>query len=156
MSKELVLSSGITVTIRPLNPFFGMDVSAALKKKHPAPTPPMQEVDGMDGKKYTQPNEGDPQYLRELSAYNRMINDRAFELALLEAVDVDIDLARLTKFKERYDSLGLECPKDDKLTYITRIAIASADDLLLVRRTVTGMSLPSEDGIREKADELKS
>lgn len=154
--KQLTLSTGIVVTVRPLNPFFGTDASIALRRKYPRPQPPLQEVEGLEGKKTFEPNRANPDYLRELSEYNRMINTRAFEWSLEEACEVEIDEGKLVALKAKYESRGMELPETDKLAYITRVAIGSSDDLNMVRDAIQELALPTEDAIREKADGYKS
>ena len=153
--KQLILSTGIVVTVKPLNPFFGTDAAMALRRTYPRPQPPLQEVEGLNGKEM-QPNRANQDYLRELAEYNRMINTKAFEWSLEEACDVEIDPERLAARKAKYAARGMELPETDKLAYLTRVAIGSADDLSAVREAIQELAVPTEDAIREKADGYKS
>lgn len=156
--------SGVTVRLRKLSPLTGQEIANAVAKElaDSKPQPPTVEVDYGQGKRIIL-HDGDPTYQELLDKWqanvNRIANDRLFDLAAIDAVELTIGEAEREQInrKKRYlrliakveweDRPELEPDENDRLFYMTHIACGSAEDLKDFYRAVMERSQPTEAAI---------
>lgn len=156
--------SGITVKLHKLSPMTSQEIIAQVQREKAAdkPQPPMVEVDYGNGK-VQEPHEGHPVYVERLKRWqsecNTEANKRLFQLACLDAVEVDMtdDLRRQIEGKKRRmkiaaglvweDNPELTQDENDQIFYITHIACASPDDLQEFYQAIALRSQPTEAAI---------
>lgn len=159
--------SGITVTLRKLGPSTTQDVARAVRKQwqhgtDPAkhePKPPVIQTDvGPEA------NEADPAYQLKHKAWQIAINEevavKLLDFAALYAVDVQIDPEAVERLRETYQMMGLDLDEPahmtqeqkDKWLYVTRICIATSDDMTEFSAAVLQRSQPTEEAVQAHVD----
>ncbi len=143
-------STGITVRVRRVSPF----LVAELRKAHPPPEPPLQEVDYGDGQKRQEPNAAHPDYLKALAEYENHIRELQTDYIVKHGVDLDGDwqpqIAALREEWRREQGTELS-ETDDVLAYIQFVCVGANDDYIKLVNAIMGLSQPTEDAIAAEA-----
>lgn len=145
---EVTLSTGVTVWARKVSPY----TMAAASKSITKPQPPMVTVDLGDGKKSTEVNEADPDYIAAVKEWQAAVSLRAVDVMLRLGVQVDIDQDALADLRAQFAALGLTMDEDDHLAYIKHIAIASEEDMNALAAAITAKSQPTEGAVQDHLD----
>lgn len=155
--------SGITVQLRKLGPSTLQDVDRAVRREWKRsediekrePTPPVFVTEVGPEK-----NEADPEYQAKRRAWEARVGEemtrRLLELAALYAVEVEVDSEAVARLRSAYARMGVEVEEDatlsqedrDRLFYITRICIASPEDMAEFSTAITQRSQPSEEAVQ--------
>lgn len=161
--------SGVTVKLHKLGPLTNNEIIQAAQRElaDEKPQPPVVEVDYGQGTTQ-EPNEGDPVYVKRLSAWqakcNALANERLFKLACLVAVEVSLTdadkqaiaqrkrLLRLAAHLDWQDDPALTQDENDQIFYITHIACASPDDLKEFYQAIATRSQPTEAAVQSHKD----
>lgn len=148
--------SGITVSIRKLSPFMGEQIGRSLKKEHPAPKPPINEVSYGDGKPVQEENLADPDYLLAMQIYEQEMaheaGQRMMDLVIEAAVVIDqVDLVEVARIRAVMAAIGapIEDEMSDREVYIRFVCIGTQDDLEELMAAATRRSQPTEAAIAE-------
>lgn len=148
--------TGVQVLIRKVSPL----LAVTLQQKFPSPTPPMEEVDYGDGKKHYEPNPTHPDYLEALKRYDEENEKRMRTLLLKRGVEIEMtdeakeEVAALRGFMK--DEFGKTLDEDDKMVYISYIAIGSDKDLEELLSAVMRRSQPTEEVVEQAQEAFKS
>ena len=159
--------SGITTELRKLSPSTLQDLTRAITKewersddpKKRKPKAPIIEADGI-----VEENEADPEYQKQLHDWTQRlqaeINSRVLDFAAVYSVEVTIDHDALKRLRETHVMMGLPIEEDDKLSqdvrdkllYVTRVCIATADDMQEFANAVFNRIAPSEEDVQAHID----
>lgn len=111
-------ASGAVATLRPVSQFTQAHIEIEMRKQHPAPEPPMNEVDYGDGKKL-EPNYGDPAYEQAVQHHQALISGKVFEATIELGIEIEIDHEKLARVASILDRLGTPLQElSDKVAYI--------------------------------------
>src|SRR5437870_3711634 len=91
-------SSGLSVTIQRISTQRTTDYRAALRRREPPPSPPVQQVD-MGGEMVATPNPSDPEYTAELANYEANMAKREFEWFIAQTLKYDADVVSAYRAK---------------------------------------------------------
>lgn len=154
-ANTFTFSTGITVRLKRVSPF----LIAELRKAHPPPDPPLQEVDYGDGNKRMEPNAAHPDYLKALEQYQESMWTRQTRYIVQHGVMLDGD------WKEQVAALrdewraeqGAELSEtDDFHAYLQFICAGASDDYLNLVNAIMAGSQPTEAAIKAEADSFRS
>ena len=113
-----VFANGAVATLRPVSQFTQAHIEIQMRKLHPAPAAPLNEVDYGDGKRL-EPNTSDPDYVQALREHQAVISSKVFEATIELGIEVDIDQAALDRVKGLTDRMGVPLQEfSDKVAYI--------------------------------------
>jgi hypothetical protein len=147
--------TGVTVPIRKVSPYLVMD----LQRAFPPPEPPLNEVDYGDGKKVMEPNEASPAYQRELVKYNTALQERLQILLIKRGVAIELSDAQKAEVVELREfmknELQIDLDPDDKVVYITRIAMGTDGDLTDLINAIMRRSQPTEEAVSEATKSIR-
>lgn len=159
--------SGITVTLGKLGPGTMQDLQRSIMKQWRAsddpakrePKPPVFQTDvGPES------NDADPEYQKKRYAWmvrvNEELSERLLDFAALYAVECTIDQAALDHLRATHVAMGfpldepehLSQEQRDQLLYVTRICIATAEDITEFIQAVTGRSQPTQEAVQAHID----
>lgn len=163
--------SGITVQLRKLGPNIVDDLQAAVRaewrRSHDPdqiePQPPMVQAGDLPAA----PNRADPEYQRAHRAWElRLITavyDRLLTFAALWAVECAIDPEAVAAYRRVARLTGVPLPShpdwteadQDRVLYVTRIAIGTNKDLEEFRQALLRRTGPSEQEVAAAADAFR-
>lgn len=143
--ETITLSTGVAVLIRKISPF-SLD---AVRRRYPAPAPPMVQVDYGDGKKVNEANESDPDYLAALRDHQALLSDKITYAMFQLGLDVTVDQASLDVFKADMAALDIPLDGDDKQIYIRHVAIGTKEDMEMIIRAITRTTIPTEEAVQD-------
>lgn len=116
--------SGVTVTLERVGPLFALPI----RKAFPPPTPPL--APGVGG--LLEPNPSDPDYERDLAAYQQELGTRV-QMAMLDAGiadDLEVDAAAVARVRRMAAKHGGAIEEtDDRLVYIMYCLLSDTDDV---------------------------
>lgn len=148
--------SGVTVKIKRVSPY----LVSKMSEQFPPPEPPLQEVDYGDGKKRKEVNESDPKYIEEMRKYNIEFEKRMRKVIIdlgvvYELTDEDKkEVEKLRQYMtEEFDG---ELEDDDKVAFITYIAVGSDKDIEDLISAILLRSQPTEKAIEAAKNNFKS
>lgn len=111
-------ASGAVATLRPVSQFTQAHIEIEMRKQHPAPEPPMNEVDYGDGKKL-EPNYGDPAYEQALRMHQMLISSKVMEATIELGVEIEVDQVALDRVRLVMERIGVPLDEiSDKVAYI--------------------------------------
>lgn len=140
--------TGIQVNIRKVSPMLVVE----LQKAFPPPTPPRQRVQIGDSDDYTEePNPAHPDYLLAMGKYNQELEMKVRQLLIKRGVVLDLT----SDWKDQVDELrqfwldtyGKELEGDDKVLYISYIAVGTDSDLSDLLAAIMQRSQPTEEAV---------
>lgn len=146
--------TGITVQIRKVSPLLIMEVQKAM----PVPKPPMQEVVYGDpgdpgAKTVKEPNEAHPDYLADIDAYNMELEMKVRKFMIMRGVVIHLSDDQKQDVKELREEwkeeFGVELSGNDKLLYISYIAIGTDSDMEEMMDVIMRRSQPTEAAMSE-------
>lgn len=147
---EFVFSTGAKVKVRRVSPF----LVAELRKAHPPPEPPLQEVDYGDGQKRQEPNAAHPDYLKARAEYDVRLRERQTDYIVKRGVVLDGDwqaqIADLRAEWRREQGAELSEP-DDALAYIQFVCVGVPSEYLNLVNAIMGESQPTEEAVKAEA-----
>jgi len=141
------LSSGVEIQLLPLPPL----LQRAVEAKFPEPEPPIVEVK-VHGKKETQPNPDDPDYLEAREQWAKDRGAALMDLAFIKGVV--LELPEDETWIEELALIGVEVGESKaarKLAYLRSVAIATIEDMMGVTGRVLAMSGVSPQAIDKAA-----
>ena len=112
-------ANGAVAQLRPISQFTRAHIETQARKQHPAPKPPMNDVDYGDGRKVLEPNAADPDYALAMQEYQVIIGYAAPEGMIELAVEIEVDAAELARVADTLTRLGMPLEeRSDKIAYI--------------------------------------
>lgn len=159
-----VPDTGVVLPVRKVSYALLQEVLAAERRKMPAPQPPMNKVDYGDGE-VLEPNLADPDYLAAVKAHDQALNERLENVSRRmmirrgvtpflewdEEKQAQVDTLRA----EMKDEFGVDIEeKDDKVVWVTMIALGSAEDWGDFINFLTRRNLPTPEAIQEQIDKF--
>lgn len=141
--------SGVTLRIKRISPMLLVDLRKNLKRTVAKPEPPMQEVLIGDEKKL-QPNDAHPDYLAAMQEYNSELGLRYMEAIIKLGVECEVDQDEVRELRE--SAVGPDLPEDDKVVYVSRVAVTSERDMQALQNAILGRSQPTEGAAQAAAD----
>jgi len=141
--------TGITVQIRKVSPLLIIEVQKAM----PVPKPPMQEVvygDPNDpgAKKVQEPNETHPDYMADIEKYNTDLEEKVRKFMISRGVVITLSDEQKEEVKELREEwkeeFDVELRGNDKLLYISFIAIGTDSDMEELMDVIMRRSQPTE------------
>lgn len=153
-----LVDSGYTVEFRSLGPRTMQTLDKAARKGITKPTPPLNEVIGLNGKPAHEPNPADPAYEAALAEYVATVNERMtdllFALIARQCIATPVDSDAVQRVRTDFADIGLDAPTDDRDLFLNHVLIGSTRDLVDLQNAILRRSLPTEEAIREKAAEF--
>ena len=140
---------GVTLQIRKVSPL----VATEIRKKFPAPRPPLAKVDYGDGNFEMEPNPDHPAHKLALEDYQLLLEEkiRRAYLKLGCICTPEADLVASTR--AAMEEIGLDLSSDsDDFVYINYVAVASADDYSDLIQAIISRSVPNEADIQAASD----
>lgn len=158
MTQKLFLinlpSSGVSI------PAIGLSMATTifqLKKKHPKPEPPTQEIEVL-GVKQIEKNYSHPDYPLAVKAWEEMIQELAGEVALRKVAMVqqltDEQKALVSDLRQTSGDI-LDIPADDRLAWLLNFAIGDDADFQYLAKEVSRQEI-KEGSVREYIDLFRS
>lgn len=149
--------SGITVQLRKVSPLLRDDLDALLRRTNPPPQPPVQTVDtGFGDGPSQQTNEADPDYQNALLKWQmehwRRVGDRLLDLAIRRYIECDVDTRAVAQLRKDMAALGVDLDPDDKVVYLSRIAIGTREDM----NDLSAALFQRQERLREAVDAHKA
>lgn len=143
-----------TVRIRRFTPFVINDIQRALAKEFPTPEPPMNEVDYGDGKKVTEPNPADPQYINRLRAHESLLGQettlRFTKLIARRGIECEVEAAAIAEIRADMAELGVTFEgESDQEIYFRYVLVQTDKDMEAVQNAVLSRSQPTEAAIAD-------
>lgn len=140
---------GVTLQIRKVSPL----VATEIRKKFPAPRPPMTRVDYGDGNFEMEPNPDHPSHKMALEDYQLLLEEkvRRAYLKLGCVVVPDVELVGITRAAMMDVGIDISSESDD-FVFINYVAVASADDYSDLIQAIINRSVPSEVDIKAASD----
>lgn len=150
-----IRGTGTVVAIRKISPLLVREVQRA----NPPPKPPMQTVDYGDGEVREEPNPADPAHQEALAAHRALIEEQTMRLVLLRGVVVQMTPAREAAVAElrafMREEYGHELDPNDRLVYLSYIAIGTGEDLHDLAQAVFRRSQPTEGAVAEAVETFR-
>jgi len=116
---EYIFANGAVAQLRPISQFTRAHIETQARKQHPAPKPPLNEVDYGDGRKVLEPNPADPDYALAMEEYRTTIGYAALEGMIELGVEIAIDAAELARVADTLERLGMPLEeRSDKVAYV--------------------------------------
>lgn len=116
---EYIFANGAVAQLRPISQFTRAHIETQARRQHPAPKPPLNEVDYGDGRTVLEPNLADPDYALAMQEYQTTIGYAALEGMIELAVEIEIDTAELARVADTLARLGMPLEeRSDKIAYI--------------------------------------
>lgn len=145
--------SGEVVLVQPVSPL----LLAKLRKKYPPPEAPSQQVNygTSEAPQWAdEPNESHPDYLKALQEWKLLLEERSRHFAMILGTQIEWTKEkreRLEAYREAITSTGeeLDIEEDDKIAYISYVAIQSGEDYATLLKAVLEGSRPTEEGIKD-------
>lgn len=148
--------SGFKIGIKKVSPYLPVE----MRRIFPAPVPPMQEVDYGDGDKKLEPNPASMDYQRELAEYNTGMEAKIRRLIIKRGTIFEMtdemkeELEELRQYWR--DDMGQELEeKEDKVAYLTYLAIGSDSDIQELVTAILMRSQPTEAAIKDAVDNFR-
>ncbi len=140
---------GVTLQIRKVSPL----VATEIRKKFPAPRPPMTKVDYGDGNFEMEPNADHPSHKMALEDYQLMLEEKVRRAYLkLGCVSVpDMELVGNTRAALLEIGIDLSA-ESDEFVFINYVAVASSDDYNDLIQAIINRSVPAEADIKAASD----
>lgn len=116
---EYIFANGAVAQLRPISQFTRAHIETQARRQHPAPKPPLNEVDYGDGRKVLEPNAADPDYALAMQEYQTTIGYAALEGMIELGVEIAIDAAELARVADTLERLGMPLEeRSDKVAYV--------------------------------------
>jgi hypothetical protein len=139
--------TGVKVLIKKVSPLLVVE----LQKAFPPPAPPQQEVE-IGGEIVIESNPAHPDYVATMNEYNREFEMRVRRLLIKRGVEIpgenkewQEEVAELREFwREEY---AKELEGDDKMLYISYIAVGTDGDLTDLLGAIMQRSQPTEAAV---------
>ena len=148
--------SGYRVEFRPIGPLTVEEIRTAVRKALPEPDPPMNTVQGLDGKDTQEPNTADPDYLRALAEHDITVNtevgERLFRLIARRSIATPVDAEAVAQLRSDMADIGVELPKDDRDVFVRHILIGSNQDMTDLQNAILRRSQPTREAVTEKVE----
>lgn len=141
--------TGIQVMIKKVSPFLIMEV----EKSFPPPEPPMQEViygdpDDPGAKRVHEPNESHPEYQKDLEEYETELEFKLRQVIIERGVVIVLDeeqKGEINELREYWkETFDRDIPLNDKMLYITHIAVGTGPDVEDLITAISSRSQPTE------------
>jgi hypothetical protein len=116
---EYIFANGAVAQLRPISQFTRAHIETQARRQHPAPKPPLNEVDYGDGRTVLEPNLADPDYALAMQEYQTTIGYAALEGMIELGVEIAIDAAKLARVADTLARLGMPLnERSDKIAYV--------------------------------------
>lgn len=149
---KYTLSSGKEIEIFPVS----MYTLQLATKNLPRPKAPTQIIDGVEQENPAHPDYGDMLVEWEADKRNATV-DAIYACGINDDIFDDAARAQVATFRERAKRRNWETPDaDDWIVYIKHVLLETPEDFFNVQSLITKGTLPTEAGISEAADDLKS
>jgi hypothetical protein len=149
--RHVVTDTGAVLLIRKVSPLLNQE----LKKKFPPPAPPTSRVDYGDGDVREEPNPSDPAHQQAMAEWQDAMEERARMIFVKLGVAVewtDEKRARVQEVRETMALLGVDLDPDDKMVYVSHVAIGSEQDYQELVQAIMTRSQPTEAAIAEAVE----
>lgn len=138
-----------TITINRLRSDMMVQANVAAEEElmDKKPQPPLQKVVMADGKEEEMPNEGHPDYVKQLSSWKSAVNTLASTKVLKIMVKlgiVDNPPDDIVDIYEQYKELGISAAEDLKMFWVTSIVAPAADDVAMLMFEIFGRTMARE------------
>jgi len=154
----------VAIPVRKVSYALLQEVQSSERRKYPAPRPPVNTVDYGEGE-VQEPNLAAPDYLAALKAHEEALNARletaTRRLLIKRGVTPFLDWsddkqAAVDELRaEMRDEFGTEIEeKDDKVVWVTFIALGSMEDWGDFITFLTRRSVPTEAAIQEQIEKF--
>lgn len=147
--------SGITIHVPRLSPNTQALIAEQVQREMPPrPEPPIQAVEGLDGKLHDEPNPANPEYLAALREWVQSANIEIggrFRQLIMRRLVVEVDGAAVAQLREDMAAIGSPLPDDadDRQLYLDHICISSAIDFEALMAFVQRRAGPTEAATAE-------
>ncbi len=140
---------GVTLQIRKVSPL----VATEIRKKFPAPRPPMTKVDYGDGNFEMEPNPDHPSHKIALEDYQLMLEEKVRRAYLKLGCIAVPDLEQVKNTRVAMDEIGIDLSADsDEFVFINYCAVSSAEDYNDLIQAIINRSVPTEADIKAASD----
>lgn len=154
--ETFTFDSGKTCRIRPVSPMLSAEVLKDWRKKNPAPTPPLEEVEVM-GIKTREPNFSNRGYILAMAAYQETANETVGFLTLRMMVKRGVELneteeevaAEVAQLRADMTAMGVDLDPDDKYIYVTTILAGTSNDMDRLRDAIMTRSQPTPPEVND-------
>lgn len=140
-------SSGVKVFYRLVNPLVAIDVRTQMKRKEPQP--PMETV-MLAGVETEQPNEDDPDYVKDMEKYDLEVQ-KAINEAYVRRSKLVFEYDGWQEEVAEYRADIGEISETDEWVFLTRV-IGTQDELMQFYSILAGGSNPSEEATAAARD----
>ncbi|RMG92585.1 MAG: hypothetical protein D6706_16645 [Chloroflexi bacterium] len=133
---EVALPSGKTVHIRPVSAAL---VAQRLRRRYPAPKPPLQTVDYGNGIKRKEFNYSHPDYLKAREAWERFLQELTGDAILQEALNIPLSAKQkkeIEKWRRENPELAGELSDHDIYWYYLTLT-SDADMMAIIEAAQT-------------------
>lgn len=150
----VTLSSGHAVTVRRLSPDTRELLRAQAHKELEAerPQPPTQQVEVGPGETREVTRAQDPDYLKELAAWQQRVNvlggRKLIALLASYAILNETDAAAVADYRKAMGALGVTLEESDREVYCWHILAPALADQQRLIRFVLGISEPSPEAVQ--------
>ncbi len=140
---------GVTLQSRKVSPL----VATEIRKRFPAPRPPLSRVDYGEGRFEMEPNADHPSHKAALEEYQMLLEEKVrrayLKLGCIAVVDKDL----VQNAREAMQEVGIDLSADtDEFVYINYCAISSAEDYNDLIQAIIARSVPSEADVKAASD----
>lgn len=155
-----VKDTGVELLIKKVSPF----ILTEIRRKNPAPTPPIVTVNyGTETEPDTreEENPNDPAYIASLREYGVKIQTIVQSIILELGVVITLtdemkeELRETREINKRATGHDLE-EKNDKLAYILYCALGTPNDVTELVEAITSRSVPQAEGVSAYRDSFRS
>ena len=144
---------GVTLQIRKVSPL----VATEIRKKFPAPRPPLVKVDYGDGKFEMEANPDHPNHKAAMEDYQLLLEEKIRRAYLKLGCVCSPDVELVAETRATLQEIGLDMSADnDDFIFINYIAVASAEDYNDLIQAIISRSVPSEADIQAASDTFPS
>ncbi len=140
---------GVSLQIRKVSPL----VATEIRKRFPAPRPPLSKVDYGDGNFEMEPNADHPAHKAALEEYQMLLEEKVRRAYLKLGCVVVVDKELTQNARDTMQEIGIDLSSDtDEFVYINYCAISSAEDYNDLIQAIISRSVPSEADVKAASD----
>ncbi len=144
---------GVTLQIRKVSPL----VATEIRKRFPAPRPPLAKVDYGDGRFEMEPNPDNPSHKNAMEDYQLLLEEKIRRAYLKLGCLANPDLEMVATTRTAMGEIGIDLSADsDEFVFINYVAVASAEDYSDLIQAIISRSVPSEADIQAASDTFPS
>ena len=143
---------GVSLQIRKVSPL----VATEIRKRFPAPRPPLSRVDYGEGNFEMEPNADHPSHKAALEEYQLQLEEKVRRAYIKLGCVVIVDKEAVQATRDVMKEIGIDLVDDtDEFVYINYTAISSSDDYNDLIQAIISRSVPSEADVKAASDTFR-